>query len=1582
MDWSHDPGNSPTSTEVLGSLSSGRKSEVLLVPAGGRSYSAKKPTRSGVPLTAEEAIPPGQGTLATELRGASCRSRRECGSEGSSFDDGLSSTPSWSDRDRRRGTSFRRRRGRQKEKEKEKAHWKTEGQSDGGEGQMEQRRYTLGSGLQKAREAKNSQEEKQLLDERRGFRGRVVLRGWSGDRESFKDHQQKIARVSLQSFRQRSKKDACGSGGGKSSDLQGLQSVLQTDGDAERRIKGYAERDANPKCSPGHLDGRQRLGVIGHHGPKIEGSGNDATRFRPKSSIPDGAVAPRTRRPGSRQGGQLCPEEISCGKQIEPTIEIQSFSSKQTSLEPSSQVPPKRGQEGFGQRQSKRQNSRQRGRRQQGDHSPNRQDVELVHSSSEERFQAGVRNQTTKIGPGGTEAHFLSTGSGARSPIVGPKVDAYPVEAQVRQGVQSHGMATFGDATAADSEPRPNFSARVSSLGRLAEQVFDQLPRILKDFGAKRGPAMEGIFPLPLPHDFQNHVCELFKTWEEGVIRSINWMVVGSFSLGDASASPKQSRLLDEIRRSLVLLKTWNEVEFENFDPQDMFRQRWINSYGEEVHVAQSVRWENVCESLPKEEVAGVVPSWEICQGGFRDFLLNPEKWLKPPNCRVWAKPPKVQVPQDAWREVAQGLIDRNICGIMPLADAFKVDGQPILGGIFGVPKNESTESGIPILRLIMDLRPINENFLPLGGDLSTLPVLSQMFQLQLQPGEGLIVSSEDIRAMFYIIGLPPVWGKFLCFSKPIPEEMRPEGSTGEYVLYSKVLPMGYVNSVSLAQHLHRQIIIKAFGGILSSQQEVRRDREFPHAKLWYRTYLDNFDLLSIRSKGILESEHSSLLNMLKEVYSELGVPRNVKKAVESSPAAEMQGAWIDGERGICSPKVDKVGKYLSCLVHVLHTRRVTQKQMQMLVGGLVYMFSFKRPLMSILNDVWKFILTFSNDKQLKPLPAPVLAELWASFFMSVFSYMDFRLETDPTVTASDASETGGGLVASQGLTDWGVRVSQGSVRGEKFEEFREKGLLVISLFDGVGSLRIALDSLRVNLAGYISVEQNQDAQRVLESHFPSSKCFPDVTKLTKENIYEIAAAFPNCCGVLLGGGPPCQGVSKLNASRKGAVADPRSCLHQVFDQIKEWIKEVFTWCPNFFLMESVASMNDTDRATYTLSSGVLPYKVDAFYLAPCRRPRLWWFNWVVENKEGTEIFPPMSCSPTDYGEIRFHFDYKDKQFLRPGWTKAGQKKFLTFTTAQPSKKPRYRPAGIEKSSQRDLEVWEQDRHRFPPYAYDYENGVCHKRKGWRMLDINEKEIMMGMPLNYTEQCKAKAFRTGHPLETDDIRMSLVGNAWHVGVVANLLQPLCESLGLSEKRTVSQVMNALQPGGSAEVAGLLLRPGFERPQPFARVEHTAEEDSTLVSKLCHLVSSKGTDVLLTSNSEGLPKQHRLRNSLSPKLWKWRVLCGWKWRGNSSSIPEHINKLEMRAVETGLRWRLFRHKAYRKRVLHLVDSMVSLQIINKGRTSSRKLRSISRRIAALLISGNLLLTLAYTATKTNPADAPSRRGRKRKWGDVK
>ena len=207
--------------------------------------------------------------------------------------------------------------------------------------------------------------------------------------------------------------------------------------------------------------------------------------------------------------------------------------------------------------------------------------------------------------------------------------------------------------------------------------------------------------------------------------------------------------------------------------------------------------------------------------------------YMKPEGSRTWMKPPRVMVRSEDWEAVAKGVIERKICDIIPLSQVIHVGGKPVLGGLFGVPKSEEVD-GIPVLRLIMDLRPINKLFESIVGDLNTLPMLGQLLPLEIFPEETVMVSSEDIKAMFYIIGLRECWRPLLAFGREIPDHLRPEGMSEPCVLTSRVLPlgflpMGFINSVSVAQALHRNIVNQAVDSLgISREAEVRRDQVLP----------------------------------------------------------------------------------------------------------------------------------------------------------------------------------------------------------------------------------------------------------------------------------------------------------------------------------------------------------------------------------------------------------------------------------------------------------------------------------------------------------------------------------------------------------------------------------------------------------------------------------------------------------------------------------------------------------------------------------------------------------------------------------
>ena len=259
------------------------------------------------------------------------------------------------------------------------------------------------------------------------------------------------------------------------------------------------------------------------------------------------------------------------------------------------------------------------------------------------------------------------------------------------------------------------------------------------------------LFPLPLQ--------EKWGSWCHAGVHALNVMTVGSPESPMGAGSPGQRKLLSEF----VSVFSRNE---------DLLNSKSVNAYGEEIHHCRSVGWANLRSSLPTAEQAGVLSPEMVATGGVLDFLEHPTKYLLPLDERVSMKTPRVMIKGDDWDEVSLGLVRRGICEVIAVEYVFHVHGSPCLGGLFGVPKHETTPDGHEVLRLIMDLRPINRNFLAVEGDLGTLPMVTSLGGLEVRPHEDLLISSEDIRAMFYIVGLGPQWCPFLAFGKEVPDQL------------------------------------------------------------------------------------------------------------------------------------------------------------------------------------------------------------------------------------------------------------------------------------------------------------------------------------------------------------------------------------------------------------------------------------------------------------------------------------------------------------------------------------------------------------------------------------------------------------------------------------------------------------------------------------------------------------------------------------------------------------------------------------------------------------------------------------------
>lgn len=411
--------------------------------------------------------------------------------------------------------------------------------------------------------------------------------------------------------------------------------------------------------------------------------------------------------------------------------------------------------------------------------------------------------------------------------------------------------------------------------------------------------------------------------------------------------------------------------------------------------------------------------------------------------------------------------------------------------------------------------------------------------------------------------------------------------------------------------------------------------------------------------------------------------------------------------------------------------------------------------------------------------------------------------------------------------------------------------------------------------------------------------------------------------------------------------------------------------------------MDKSDLAVMSRHIQMLPFKIDAKGLSICRRPRFWWFDWEIGQEEHVYIYLPPSSDADSWGQISFDLEVDPVPYLPPGWSMAGGRdhKFCTFTTSQPKTAAGFKPAGLAGCNERDLRYWSGDRYRFPPYQYKFENGIVHRRHGWKLPDPEARESVLGLRIGYTYKCCSKSQVKSDPLAHEDTRLTLLGNGWSVQVASYLMRTLCMPRGLCPPISLPQMLELCQPGGGGaenSLRGFLARP----PWKHGRNPIVAPNSKKLISNLGHLVSTRGGDILLNSSTEPTQTFDRLRNSVPPHLWRWKTVCGWSWKyGQDESTSEHINKLELRSLQTSIKWRVKKQHLKSKRFLHLVDSVVTLHVVNKGRSSAYRLQRIIKKVSALLLLSHTSCLLGYVESSINPADAPSRRSRKRRWGGV-
>jgi len=162
--------------------------------------------------------------------------------------------------------------------------------------------------------------------------------------------------------------------------------------------------------------------------------------------------------------------------------------------------------------------------------------------------------------------------------------------------------------------------------------------------------------------------------------------------------------------------------------------------------------------------------------------------------------------------------------------------------------------------------------------------------------------------------------------------------------------------------------------------------------------------------------------------------------------------------------------------------------------------------------------------------------------------------------------------------------------------------LNVVSLFDGLGGARIALNNLRIP-CNYWASEIDPHAIKVHKAHFPQTAHIGDVKSLK-------GAMFMAQPIDLLIGGSPCQDLS-----RGGNMVGLTGARSALFFEYVRLLKEIK---PKYFILENVKSMKKGTLEEINKYMGCTPIIINSSEFTAQNRTRCYWTNIPTE-----VLFPP-----------------------------------------------------------------------------------------------------------------------------------------------------------------------------------------------------------------------------------------------------------------------------------------------------------------------------------------------------------------------
>ena len=906
--------------------------------------------------------------------------------------------------------------------------------------------------------------------------------------------------------------------------------------------------------------------------------------------------------------------------------------------------------------------------------------------------------------------------------------------------------------------------------------------------------------------------------------------------------------------------------------------------------------------------------------------------------------------------------------------------GEDIEAGGFGVIKAKakkvfvSGKGWLTVLRLVWNLRPVNDFLLDFDADVDGLATPAQYSNLVLLPREWLLLSAADRAVFFYIFRFNKLW-------KRLQRSVLRHPRSGRR-LSLVTIGMGLKPAVTITLHLHRNVVLSQEASGLRSlplrteggqpseervsmadagpglppQAEVRRDRATPfgpNARDAWLTFIDDLRISKIiddhEADWLIQSSNQ-LFQAAKGRYALVAWPG--EDLGESQLELTSLGERIHGGYG----RRDLPDQYLLQVVDLgFYVAALPAPKFEIkaiLQGREVRGALLERSLFSLFEATWQWTATRTRQ----PMPASVLAEMLAFFALLPLAHHSFRHPVDDLVLATDASMSGGAVSATAGLTALGLKVAQTWTMPSWLPSSEE--ILLVTFGDHLGAARRALELGGAAPAAYLALVDSSAAARILRRTYPEARILnsqpgPEHYRLHSETL-----------------------VNWLEKTRRSL---PRAKHLLVFMEQDEAVHDTLQWISatmaeadwDLVLHVAVHSWRVPDGR----KDQQLPWASwDAEKVSLVRRTRLvavtepilrpWSGNWIWRDThqilDGAAAedgwFAPFWLDSAEDWEHQPEARYGPlapcRRIAATGeelWDMAGQ--------------------GIKWESEDQMFRWIADSGAHAPATYrdgstlsrkgllDFDSGELpfQRRRG---LKLSEWEVAMGYPLGLTALAVPSSQLKGAAV--DLLRHNLLAKASMVRLVFLSLRPILQDMGyLPHQRPANAFIAAESDHAQLERALLLdPRPPDGSPRKFG-------PGQALVVMALNSTGRRGFDVQALG-TPGVSSRQALRSSIPTHLWSWKSAFTWKWQEE-----QHINVLELRALMAGVKWRARSSRAVGTLALQLTDNAASAGTMARGRSGAKQIQAVARKIGALQLAGRMRTATGFCRSDWNPADRGSR-----------